>query len=85
MKRRAARGASHILKISADDATRELEFELDYLRSLTTQERFTLMFRKSRELAEALVEHGHRDARRPKDLEDLRVLLRLKRDAARTS
>ncbi len=49
-----------ILKLAADDADRELEFELSYLRNLTTAERFDLMFRKSRELAESLVRHGHR-------------------------
>jgi hypothetical protein len=46
--------------LAADDAERELEFELTYLHSLTTAERFDLMFRKSRELAESLVRHGHR-------------------------
>lgn len=38
----------------------ELEFELAYQRTLTTQERFELMFRKSRELAEMLLKHGYR-------------------------
>ncbi len=49
-----------ILKLTADDPERELEFELAYLRRLTTQERFDLMFRKSRELVESLARHGHR-------------------------
>jgi hypothetical protein len=49
-----------ILKLAADDPERELEFELAYLRSLTTQERFTLMCHKSRELVESLARHGHR-------------------------
>lgn len=49
-----------VLKLSVDDPERELDFELVYQRSLTTQERFTLMFRKSRELADSLVRHGHR-------------------------
>jgi hypothetical protein len=52
--------AGGTLKLAADDPERELEFELAYLRSLTTQERFDLMFRKSRELAESLARHGHR-------------------------
>lgn len=51
---------SGILKLSQDDEERELAFELEYLRSLTTQERFELMFRRSREMAEMLVRHGHR-------------------------
>jgi hypothetical protein len=60
MKRRASGPAIGILKLSAADPERELDFELAYLRRLTTQERFTLMFRKSRELAESLARHGHR-------------------------
>jgi hypothetical protein len=60
MKRPRTGRAGGILKLAADDPERELEFELAYLRSLTTQERFDLMFRKSRELAESLARHGHR-------------------------
>ena len=60
MKRPRDRRGGGILKLAADDPERELEFELAYLRSLTTSERFDLMFRKSRELAESLVRHGHR-------------------------
>ncbi len=60
MKRPRNHRAGGILKLAADDPERELEFELAYLRSLTTQERFDLMFRKSRELAESLARHGHR-------------------------
>ena len=52
--------AGGILKLAADDPERELDFEMAYLCSLTIQERFTLMFRKSRELAESLARHGHR-------------------------
>ena len=39
---------------------RELQFELDYQRSLTTAQRFEMMFRKSREMAEELIRRGHR-------------------------
>jgi len=60
MKRPRNHRADRILKLAADDPERDLEFELAYLRSLTTQERFDLMFRKSRELAESLARHGHR-------------------------
>jgi len=49
-----------ILKLDADDEEKELEFELAYQRTLTTQQRFELMFRKSREIAEVLLRHGHR-------------------------
>ncbi len=49
-----------ILKLDKDDETKQLEFELTYQRTLTTQERFELMFRKSREIAEVLLRHGYR-------------------------
>lgn len=53
---------SPILKIGPgeDDEDRELSFELDYLLSLTTEQRFEMMFRRSREIAEELIRHGHR-------------------------
>jgi hypothetical protein len=50
-----------ILALAAEDEERELEFELAYLRSLTTQQRFELMFRRSREMAEMLIRYGHRE------------------------
>ena len=49
-----------ILKIDKHEEEKELEFELAYQRTLTTEERFLLMFRKSREIAEALLKHGYR-------------------------
>jgi hypothetical protein len=49
-----------ILKTDSHDEEKELEFELAYQATLTTQERFELMFRKSREIAEALIRHGYR-------------------------
>lgn len=39
-----------ILKLDKYDEDREIEFELDYLTSLTTRQRFELMFRKTEEL-----------------------------------
>ena len=51
---------SGILKLDGDDPDRELEFELTYQLSLTTQERFEAMFRKSRAMAEMLLRNGHR-------------------------
>jgi len=51
---------SPVLKLDRDDEGRELEFELAYQRSLTTEERFRMMFQKSREIAEMLIRHGHR-------------------------
>lgn len=43
---------SPILQLTPEeeDEERELEFKLDYLASLTLQERFALMFRRAREM-----------------------------------
>jgi hypothetical protein len=49
-----------ILKLSADDEEKELEFELSYLASLTFEERLKMMREKSREMLKQMVEHGHR-------------------------
>ena len=51
---------SPIWKLDADDEKKELEIELAYQRSLTTQQRFEMMFRKSREMAEMLERRGYR-------------------------
>ena len=51
---------SPILKLETDDEERELEFELDYQLSLTTQQRFEMMFEKSRIIKQLLLENGHR-------------------------
>ena len=39
-----------ILKLKKDDQRREIQFELDYLTSLTVKQRFEMMFQKSREM-----------------------------------
>ena len=49
-----------ILKLPNDDPEREREFELDYLLSLTTAERFEMMTRRSQEVMRTLIRHGHR-------------------------
>jgi len=49
-----------ILKLSGTDEERELEFELDYLASLTFEERLQMMRQKSREMLRQMIEHGHR-------------------------
>lgn len=46
-----------LLKTGSDD--REIEFELNYLRSLTPRQRFLLMERKNREMRAMLRRHGH--------------------------
>jgi len=49
-----------ILKLARDDPQREIEFELRYLRSLTTRQRFTLMLKKSAEIKNMLRSRGYR-------------------------
>jgi hypothetical protein len=49
-----------VLKTRANDERAEIEFELDYLTSLTTQQRFEMMLRKSREMASLRKRHGRR-------------------------
>jgi hypothetical protein len=56
----AEKPGARILKLEDHDPERELEFELEWLRGLTTQQRFELMFAKSGELREILFRHGHR-------------------------
>jgi hypothetical protein len=51
---------SSVLKLKNDDQDLELEFELEYQLSLTIEQRFRMMFQKSREIAEMLVRYGHR-------------------------
>jgi hypothetical protein len=48
---------SAILKLDKDDEEEELKLELVYQRSLTTRQRFEMMFRKSREMAEIFQQH----------------------------
>ena len=54
---------TRILKVSPDEQSdeRELAFELDFLASLTVEQRFQLMFDRSREMTELLRAHGHAD------------------------
>jgi hypothetical protein len=49
-----------VLEMCTDNARAEIEFELDYLASLTTQHRFEMMLRKSREMASLRKRHGSR-------------------------
>lgn len=51
-----------ILILRKDDEKREIEFELDYLTSLSLQDRFDLMLNKSRELRINLEKNGYRTA-----------------------
>ena len=49
-----------VLKLEKDNESQEIKFELDYLASLTTRQRFQMMLRKSREMALLLNRNGHR-------------------------
>jgi hypothetical protein len=49
-----------LLKLKDHDPQRELEFELDFQLSLTTEQRFEMMRRESRRVLETLIRHGHR-------------------------
>jgi hypothetical protein len=49
-----------ILKLSSDDEQKEFEFELNYLSSLTFEERLKMMREKSREMLRQMIEHGYR-------------------------
>jgi hypothetical protein len=46
----AKRCSMAILKLDRHDEDKEIEFELDYLTSLTTSQRFEMMFRKTGEM-----------------------------------
>ena len=48
-----------ILKLEQDDEKREFEFELHYLKSLTTKERFQMMLKKSEEMKKMMRKRGH--------------------------
>lgn len=61
MKSETSSSKTRILKLLPDEqgAEVELNFELDFLTSLTVQQRFELMFARSREMAEMLRANGH--------------------------
>ena len=48
-----------ILKLDQHDESTEIEFELRYLKSLTKNERFLLMQKKSKEMQELMRNCGH--------------------------
>jgi hypothetical protein len=49
-----------ILKLNKHNKDKEIEFELDYLTSLTTRQRFELMFGKTREMQRLLKRNKRR-------------------------
>ena len=52
-------GLMPILKLDQYDESSEIEFELRYLKSLTKNERFLLMQKKSKEMQELMKYCGH--------------------------
>ena len=55
-------GKTRILKLEpgGQDRDKELDFELDFLESLSVQERFDMLLEASRLLKEMLYRYGHR-------------------------
>lgn len=49
-----------ILKLNKDDEEKEIEFEVEYLASLSRKERFTMMFKKTEEMLSLLKKSGYR-------------------------
>ena len=49
-----------ILKLSDSDEEKEIQFELDFLFSLSIHERFQLMLNRNEELLDILEKNGHR-------------------------
>jgi len=49
-----------VLKLTKHNEREEIEFELKYLLSLTTAQRFKMMFDKTREMLNLLKNHGNR-------------------------
>jgi hypothetical protein len=53
---------THILKLAGHDELREIDFELDWLATLSESQRFALMFERSELMRRMLEQHGHREA-----------------------
>jgi len=49
-----------ILKLKRHNATKEIEFELKYLKSIPLKKRFQMMFQKTRDMLDLLEKSGHR-------------------------
>jgi hypothetical protein len=49
-----------ILKLDKHNEEKEIEFELDYLTSLTTKQRFQMMFQKTKEMLSLLKKNEYR-------------------------
>ena len=58
--RRGNHQRTFVLKVDKDKPDKELEFELNFLQSLTTKQRFQMMFKKTKEILDLLEKSGHR-------------------------
>lgn len=61
MKKERQQKRRVVLLIRKPDAKKERDFELDYLLSLSLNQRISMMESKSRELKFLLAENGHRE------------------------
>ena len=51
---------TQILKLDRHGAAAEEKFQSDFLLSLSTQERFRMVLKRSRQMLETLIRNGHR-------------------------
>ncbi len=51
---------TRVLKLKRHNEKKEIEFELKFLRLLSTRERFELMLKKTKEMTDLLERNGHR-------------------------
>ncbi|MFH1703763.1 MAG: hypothetical protein ABIB41_10135 [Nitrospirota bacterium] len=79
---------SSILKLDRHNEKEEIIFELKFQMSLTTRQRFEMMFKKTEEIKKLLEKSGHRKAFEiikrtgsidSEDLEDLKILSEIKK------
>jgi len=61
MDKRSCLKDKGILVLESPDEEREIEFELNYLLSLSLSQRILLMQAKSKELKTLLINNGHRE------------------------
>lgn len=51
--------AMPVLILDQHDPEHELQFELEFLLSLTTEQRYEMMFRRSLDTYDRMIRHGH--------------------------
>lgn len=51
---------SVVLKLNRHNSTKEIKFEIRYLRSLSVRQRFAMMLKKTKEIVDLLEKSGHR-------------------------